>query len=512
MKRRGFFASLLMTAILAVSAITPAFADLDPPVLERTLTQPEDYTITVTKTVIGAPTLPNKADVVFAFDLSGTMGPILNAAKQKAETIISQLAMETGVEIAYGVISYVDYPFDYSGSENCGYASAMPYGYPHLTEDGYTLCEGDYPYRLEQGVTTSTSAIVGAINGLELGCGGDFPESHTRVFHESHADSSIGWRSDAAKKILISFSDAYPHDCNLNEGISAEVWSTGHDPGPDNLIGTADDLVLLQELDGMKNAGITLLACQVNDAYHDYWEVWANRTGGTAYNITAGNFEDTVVAAIKAGLSGLHLEVTSDPQSCSQWIKFAPLSADQFNETITVPLDTPPGTYQLTVEARDEQGNSYGSQSITLTIPAPEVRGQISGMKYNDLNGDGSRTPGEPGLKGWTIHLYSSSGDLVDSTVTAADGHYAFTNLEDGIYTVTEVEKAGWTQTAPASGSYTVEIIGGSAIENQDFGNKRESGPNPAIPGITLWGALAMMGMIAGAAILFIRRRATATR
>lgn len=512
MKRLGTFVCLLMIAIMAASAVTPALADLDPPVLERTLTQPEDYTITLTKTVIGAPTLPNKADVVFAFDLSGTMGPILNAAKQKAETIMSQLALETGVEIAYGVISFVDYPFDYSDFENCGYADEQPYGYPHLTEDGFILCEGDYPYRLDQSVTTTTSAIVDAINALELGCGGDFPESHTRVFHESHSDASIGWRTDAAKKILITFSDAYPHDCNLNDGISAEVWSTGHDPGPDNLIGTGDDLVLLQELDGMKNASITLLACQVNDAYYDYWEEWANRTGGTAYNVTAGNFEDTVVAAIKTGLSGLHLEVTSDPQSCSPWVKFAPLSADKFQETITVPLDTPPGTYNLTVEARDEQGNPYGSQSITLTIPLPEATGRISGMKFNDLNGDGARTPGEPGLKGWTIHLYNSSGNLVAATTTGADGHYAFTHIEDGTYTVTEVQQAGWIQTAPTAGSYTVQILGGGAAENLDFGNKRESGPNPAIPGITFWGTLALMGILGGTALILIRRKTAAAR
>lgn len=512
MKRLVVALAVFVSMALLILTAAPALANLDPPTLERTLQSPDEYEIALTKTVIGAPTLPNKADVVFAFDLSGTMGPILDTAKEKAETIISRLSQETGVEIAYGVISFMDYPFDYTGTQNCGYEDGLPYGYPELTEDGFTLCSGDYPYRLDQPVTTATPSVVSAINGLILGCGGDMPESHTRVFHESYADPSVGWRPDAAKKILISFSDAYPHDCNLNQDILPGVWSTGHDPGPDNLIGTADDLVLLQELDSMKNAGITLLACQVNNAYHDHWEAWANHTGGTAYNITGPTFEDTVVAAIKTGLSGLHLEVTFDPQSCSSWVKFEPISADQFREIITVPLDTPPGTYSFTVEAHDENGNSYGSQSVALTIPAPEVTGRITGMKYHDLNGDGLRTPGEPGLKDWTIRLYGSAGNLVASTATGADGRYAFTNLEDGAYTVTEVQKSGWTQTAPASGSHIVQIIGGSTIENADFGNQRQGGPHPAIPGMGLWGTLAMMSILGGAAVMLIRRKSAAAR
>ncbi|MFM7162021.1 MAG: hypothetical protein ACKO3P_16840, partial [Planctomycetaceae bacterium] len=31
--------------------------------------------------------------------------------------------------------------------------------------------------------------------------------------------------------------------------------------------------------------------------------------------------------------------------------------------------------------------------------------GQISGIKFNDLSGDGVREPGEPGLQGFTIYL-----------------------------------------------------------------------------------------------------------
>jgi uncharacterized repeat protein (TIGR01451 family) len=53
----------------------------------------------------------------------------------------------------------------------------------------------------------------------------------------------------------------------------------------------------------------------------------------------------------------------------------------------------------------------------------------IAGMKFNDLNGNGSWDAGEPGLSGWTINL---AGPVSGTTTTAADGSYTFTNLGAG--------------------------------------------------------------------------------
>jgi len=82
-----------------------------------------------------------------------------------------------------------------------------------------------------------------AINAMTLGDGEDGPEDYTRAFFESYADSAVGWR-DGAQRILVHFGDNVPHDNNLNEGVTTGTWSTGGDPGRDELQGTADDLDL----------------------------------------------------------------------------------------------------------------------------------------------------------------------------------------------------------------------------------------------------------------------------
>jgi RHS repeat-associated protein len=81
----------------------------------------------------------------------------------------------------------------------------------------------------------------------------------------------------------------------------------------------------------------------------------------------------------------------------------------------------------------------------------------------------------EPGLGGWTVYLDQNHDGKLDpgdpSTTTDAQGHYAFTNLLPGNYTVAEVGQPGWRQTAPAGGAYTVTVQPGHAVSSVDFGN-----------------------------------------
>ena len=67
----------------------------------------------------------------------------------------------------------------------------------------------------------------------------------------------------------------------------------------------------------------------------------------------------------------------------------------------------------------------------------------ISGMKYEDLNGNGSKELNEGGLSGWTIFIDKNlDGQLSlgeQSTTTGPGGQYSFTNLGPGTYTIREV-------------------------------------------------------------------------
>jgi hypothetical protein len=106
-----------------------------------------------------------------------------------------------------------------------------------------------------------------------------------------------------------------------------------------------------------------------------------------------------------------------------------------------------------------------------LAVQATTAQGVISGQKFNDLNGNGIKDAGEPGLQGWEIDLdYQNDGTIDAKAFTDAAGNYSFVNLTNGNYKVSEVQKAGWVQTAQPNPN-PFQITGELTIANQNFGN-----------------------------------------
>jgi uncharacterized repeat protein (TIGR01451 family) len=124
----------------------------------------------------------------------------------------------------------------------------------------------------------------------------------------------------------------------------------------------------------------------------------------------------------------------------------------------------------------------------------------ISGQKFNDLNGDGVRDAGEPGLAGVTLNLDRGANGTVDATTTSdAAGNFQFANLGPGTYRVREVVPAGSVQTTAnpadvvatsgsnvtmAFGNFSRVTIGGRKF--LDDGNGVRDSLEPGIPGVTI--------------------------
>ena len=112
-----------------------------------------------------------------------------------------------------------------------------------------------------------------------------------------------------------------------------------------------------------------------------------------------------------------------------------------------------------------------------------------SGMKFEDLDADGVKDAGEPGLGGWTINAFAdaNSNGILDpsettiaaSAVTNGSGAYSM-NLAPGRYVVCEVLQATWTQSFPSgtacgagAGGYGIALASGQIDDGNDFGNWR---------------------------------------
>lgn len=111
------------------------------------------------------------------------------------------------------------------------------------------------------------------------------------------------------------------------------------------------------------------------------------------------------------------------------------------------------------------------------------LKGSLAGFVFNDLNGNGVRDPGEPGMAGVQVDYIRLPGvpfpctlppPLCYLTVTGSDGSFQFTNLAFGSYSLIETVPAGYRQTAPpppgtiaATLDFAHQNITGLAFGNQ---------------------------------------------
>lgn len=96
---------------------------------------------------------PQRADVFFNLDTTGSMGEELTALRSAITDTIAPAASEAFSDVGFGISTFEDFPCD-------GYGNT-----------------GDLPYLLVQAVTESLTTFESAVAGITLGIGGDGPES-----------------------------------------------------------------------------------------------------------------------------------------------------------------------------------------------------------------------------------------------------------------------------------------------------------------------------------------------
>jgi protocatechuate 3,4-dioxygenase beta subunit len=163
-----------------------------------------------------------------------------------------------------------------------------------------------------------------------------------------------------------------------------------------------------------------------------------------------------------------------------------------------------PGNYRIAetqpADYLSTSSNNLGTAGTPLVVPAAGLTGQdffealgsIAGHVYVDTVDNGTRDATEPGIGGTVVKLYNATtGALVATTTTSADGSYRFDNLLPGNYKVVETQPAGYVDDLDAAGSLggtmtndqitSIPLVAGDQGVNYDFGEQ----PVPTTPGKT---------------------------
>ncbi len=155
---------------------------------------------------------------------------------------------------------------------------------------------------------------------------------------------------------------------------------------------------------------------------------------------------------------------------------------------IPVPVAYQNANFRYRIRGEMEAGdcNNFYVFIDDINIDAPASCapvGSIGDFVWNDKNGNGKQDPGAEGIAGVTVKLTYPDGSVATKT-TDATGHYLFSNLPAGNYTVTFTTPSGYVPTAsnvgtdetidsdPVNGSVGVPLAAGQNNLNIDAGFK----------------------------------------
>ncbi|MDC0175461.1 tandem-95 repeat protein [Planctomycetaceae bacterium] len=259
-----------------------------------------------------------------------------------------------------------------------------------------------------------------------------------------------------------------------NEYQSLEVTTSSSNlalvPAPILTYTSADETGSLKFTPSSNQHGTTTITVTVEDSGFD------QDLGATDDNATFTRTFDVVVNAVNDPPSALpdEFSISQDHQLTVAAVGVLENDSDLENDTLSAVLETDvsngtlsfssDGGFNYTPNAgffgsdwfayKATDGND-DSNSVDVTITVKNTV-EIHGTLVHDLDGDGTRDAGEPGLSGWTVFLDTNSdgvfddGELSTTTVDNERGNYSFIELPAGDYTVAWITPVGWQATAPS--------------------------------------------------------------
>jgi uncharacterized repeat protein (TIGR01451 family) len=224
------------------------------------------------------------------------------------------------------------------------------------------------------------------------------------------------------------------------------------------------------------------------------FRIVVKNTGQTT--ITSLPLEDTYSAS-----QFQYLSATNPPDGVGAgdllWNNLGPLATNA-NVTVDVLMKvTGAGSPAINTAASDYAVDSGGNPvpATSGTVGVTNASAKISGNVYNDLDQSGTLTPGDVGLEGVSLALYTdpngdgnpADGALVQLTTTDSSGYYELLNLPLGNYVIVETPLPGFANGTPANGRLPVVLTSLTTNANNSFFDYQPVVTSYATIGGTVW-------------------------
>ena len=144
-------------------------------------------------------------------------------------------------------------------------------------------------------------------------------------------------------------------------------------------------------------------------------------------------------------------------------------------------VSTTPNTVSTTVNAGGSATVNFGDYRLNSGTLS-----SISGIVFNDANGNGSQDAGELPISGVTIQLRNNAGTVIATALTNASGAYTFSNLTAGQYTVTEIDLPGYISTTLNTVAVSLSAGTNATVH---FGDQLTGSVQIADPAVTKYGS-----------------------
>lgn len=184
------------------------------------------------------------------------------------------------------------------------------------------------------------------------------------------------------------------------------------------------------------------------------------------YNVTFGTVPTRIDRSIIDPLGMVRLG--PDPIALQPSTPSPFTDAFSFNPGNGAPL----GRYQARVAFYSLPGGQIAPEvQAQVAFDVADQLGTLRLVKFEDVNGNGVRDAGEPGVPGWTFNLINPQGNT-STAVTGPDGTVTIPSVPAGMWQVAEMVEPGWVPVTPPIGPVMVPANGVGAFT---AGNARPS-------------------------------------